>query len=74
MKNDARNIIGYREVHATQKRLKKTAVAKRLAAVLKAGDRGRTGNIYLGRVTLYQLSYTHTCETHYRQKPHANAM
>ena len=25
---------------------------------LKAGDRDRTGNIQLGRLTLYQLSYT----------------
>ncbi len=25
---------------------------------MKAGDRGRTGNIQLGRLTLYQLSYT----------------
>jgi hypothetical protein len=29
-----------------------------LQGLLKAGDRDRTGNIQLGRLTLYQLSYT----------------
>jgi len=28
----------------------------------KAGDRDRTGNIQLGRLTLYQLSYTRKSE------------
>ena len=32
--------------------------------VEKAGDRGRTGNILLGRRVLYQLSYTHTYFKH----------
>ena len=30
---------------------------------MKAGDRGRTGNIQLGRLTLYQLSYTRVART-----------
>ena len=36
------------------------ASVKPMTLVVEAGDRARTGDIQLGRLALYQLSYTRT--------------